>query len=176
MSSFPSVCLNVIRNNIKSLFVFRFRGVFHSRYRYISCAAGNANYKIRFVAVFFPAAPPPPEKFMPRQLFVKMEDFLFVCALKFVVILLLVSLLFAQPFIGGMKGRKLICSNRLYFVRCCKWINSMLADDKIKVFLVLLLALFPLDRSRIAHAMGAEMAFCLLLKKQEGFRYRCEDV
>lgn len=54
------------------------------------------------------------------------EDFLFVCALKIIVVSLLVSLLLTlEDESLSLKGRKLICSNRLYFVRklhagCCR--------------------------------------------------------
>lgn len=107
------------------------------------------------------------------------ESFLFVCAFEIDVILLLVSLLclfsFRQPSLyRSGKGRKLICSNRLCFVRRNAMENFMLAvDDKNQSFSSFMPLLL---RSKVLwvrfsfscsnHEFSLLFAF---LKKQEGF-------
>lgn len=95
---------------------------------------------------------------------------------KFCCYFTLVSLLLRCLMYIRMKGRKLICSNRLYFVRC-KWMNSMAGCYTLMIkskFLFLSFALFILAqniRQELKQFCNnrVEIRRCLLLEKQERF-------
>lgn len=165
--AFPFVCFNVIRNNIKSLeefvcFPFLIAPAFHSFSVVDTHCCEQEGATIKFDLLLsrprrFPLLSTHLEMLKYSAFFSSFEEtktFICLCVRKFVIILLSIAFSLLSKDDGG---RKLICSNRLYFVRR----NSMLSTIKSKFLFYYPFLKLPCNEWIIQR--------CLLFDKQEGF-------